>query len=219
MRRRRFSFKEPVVIALGALRAHKLRSFLTLLGVIISVFTLIGVMSIIEGLNRYIAERVADFGANVFYVGRYPIITNAKDWLEARRRNPKMTVEDMDYLRDNAWVPVACVVFSVALVLPMALGTLACSAVTSSRRYAAAAAITLLAANGFLAGMLSSILNMRSVQLLAIPEAMAWLGTALFQPNVHLPMPLPGIVCIVTSVALIGFVVLWRRIKRVEVGL
>ncbi|MEE8200591.1 MAG: ABC transporter permease, partial [Candidatus Acidoferrales bacterium] len=101
VRRRRFSFKEPVVIALGALRAHKLRSFLTLLGVIISVFTLIGVMSIIEGLNRYIAERVADFGANVFYVGRYPIITNAKDWLEARRRNPKMTVEDMDYLREH----------------------------------------------------------------------------------------------------------------------
>ncbi|MDA2913089.1 ABC transporter permease [Acidobacteriia bacterium AH_259_A11_L15] len=101
MGRRRFSFKEPVVIALGALRAHKLRSVLTLLGVIISVFTLIGVMSIIEGLNRYIAERVADFGTNVFYVTRYPIITNAKDWLEARRRNPKMTVEDMDYLREH----------------------------------------------------------------------------------------------------------------------
>ena len=101
MRRRRFSFKEPVVIALGALRAHKLRSFLTLLGVIISVFTLIGVMSIIEGLNRYIAERVADFGANVFYVTRYPIITNFRDFHAARRRNPKMTVEDYEYLRER----------------------------------------------------------------------------------------------------------------------
>ena len=94
-------WREPVTIALAALRAHKLRSFLTLLGVIISVFTLIGVMSIIEGLNAYIAEKVANFGTNVFYVTRYPIITNAKDWLEAQRRNPKMTVEDMEYLRER----------------------------------------------------------------------------------------------------------------------
>ncbi|MBI4466975.1 MAG: ABC transporter permease, partial [Acidobacteria bacterium] len=93
--------REPVFIALQALRAHKLRSFLTLLGVIISVFTLIGVMSIIEGLNRYIAERVADFGTNVFYVTRYPIITNAKDWLEAQRRNPKMTLDDLNYLQES----------------------------------------------------------------------------------------------------------------------
>jgi len=101
MAKRRFMWREPVTIALAALRAHKLRSFLTLFGIIISVFTLIGVMSIIEGLNAYIAEKVANFGTNVFYVTRYPIITNAKDWLEAQRRNPKMTVEDMEYLRER----------------------------------------------------------------------------------------------------------------------
>ncbi|OFV81822.1 MAG: hypothetical protein A3D93_05645 [Acidobacteria bacterium RIFCSPHIGHO2_12_FULL_67_30] len=94
-------WREPVTIALAALRSHKLRSFLTLFGIIISVFTLIGVMSIIEGLNAYIAEKVANFGTNVFYVTRYPIITNAKDWLEAQRRNPKMTVEDMEYLQER----------------------------------------------------------------------------------------------------------------------
>jgi len=98
---RRFMWREPVTIALAALRSHKLRSFLTLFGIIISVFTLIGVMSIIEGLNAYIAEKVANFGTNVFYVTRYPIITNAKDWLEAQRRNPKMTVEDMEYLQER----------------------------------------------------------------------------------------------------------------------
>ena len=99
--RRRFLFREPVLIALEALRAHKLRSFLTLLGVIIAVTTLIGVISIVEGLNTYVAERVANFGTNVFYVSRYGLITNAKDWVEARRRNPKVTMEDYEYLRER----------------------------------------------------------------------------------------------------------------------
>jgi len=99
--KRRLLWREPVTIALAALRAHKLRSFLTLLGVIISVFTLIGVMSVVNGLNRYIAEKVANFGTNVFYVTRFPIITNAKEWIEARRRNKKMTMEDLEYLREH----------------------------------------------------------------------------------------------------------------------
>jgi len=88
-------------IALENLRAHKLRSFLTLLGVIIAVTALIGVVSAVEGLNTYVAERVANFGTNVFYITRYPIITNAKDYFEARRRNRKMTFEDLDYLREH----------------------------------------------------------------------------------------------------------------------
>ncbi|MFB3152961.1 MAG: ABC transporter permease, partial [Candidatus Acidiferrales bacterium] len=64
MSKRRLSLREPVVIALQSLRAHKLRSFLTLLGVIIAVTALIGVVSIVEGMNTYVAERVANFGAN-----------------------------------------------------------------------------------------------------------------------------------------------------------
>ncbi len=88
-------------MALGTLRSHKLRSFLTLFGVIISVFTLIGVMSIIEGLNAYVAEKVANFGPNTFYVNRFGIITNLKEFLEAQRRNRKFTLEDYEYLRDG----------------------------------------------------------------------------------------------------------------------
>ncbi len=99
MSKRRFFFREPVVIALQSLQAHKLRSFLTLLGVIIAVTALIGVVSIVEGMNTYVAERVANFGANTFYIQRYGIITNAKDFLEARRRNKKLTMEDYNYLR------------------------------------------------------------------------------------------------------------------------
>lgn len=101
MARRWVPIREPVVMALETLRTHKLRSFLTLFGVIIAVTTLIGVISIVEGMNTYVAERVANFGTNVFYVTRYPIITNAKDWLEARRHNRKMSIEDYEFLREG----------------------------------------------------------------------------------------------------------------------
>ena len=63
--------------------------------------TLIGVISIISGMNRYVAERVANLGANVFYVTRFPIITNAKDYLEASRRHKKISLDDWQYLRER----------------------------------------------------------------------------------------------------------------------
>jgi putative ABC transport system permease protein len=100
-RTRRLFWREPAQIALETLRQHKLRSFLTLLGVIISVTTLIGVISIVSGMNTYVAERVANLGANVFYVTRFPIITNAKDFLEASRRNKPISLEDYEYLRER----------------------------------------------------------------------------------------------------------------------
>jgi len=98
---RRLFWREPARIALETLWAHMLRSFLTLLGVIISVTTLIGVMSIVDGMNRYVAERVANLGANVFYVTRFPIITNAKDYLLATRRNKLISRQDYEYLRER----------------------------------------------------------------------------------------------------------------------
>ncbi len=99
--RRRILLREPALIALQTLNAHKLRSFLALLGIIIAVTALIGVVSIVAGMNTYVAERVANFGANTFYISRYGFITNAKDFLEARRRNKKVTLEDYEYLRDR----------------------------------------------------------------------------------------------------------------------
>jgi len=88
-------------MALATLRAHKLRSFLTLLGIILAVSTLIVVISVVQGANAYFAERIANLGTNVFYVQRYPILTNWKDWLEARKTHPKMGLEDYEYLREH----------------------------------------------------------------------------------------------------------------------
>jgi len=58
------ALSETFKLALDALRAHKLRSFLTLLGVILAVLTLVAVMSVVSGLNFYVADRVANLGAN-----------------------------------------------------------------------------------------------------------------------------------------------------------
>jgi putative ABC transport system permease protein len=91
---------ETMRLALDALRAHKLRSFLTLLGIILAVTTLIAVMSVVSGMNFYVADRIANLGANVFIVDRMGIITSQDAWVKAQKR-PIITMEDFDRLRDN----------------------------------------------------------------------------------------------------------------------
>jgi putative ABC transport system permease protein len=105
--RRGFSVREPIFVALNTLRAHKLRSFLTLLGIILSVSALIVVVAFINGTNLYIQNRVANMGANVFLVERFGIITNAEDFTKAVRRNRNITWEDFEDLRDNLKMPKA----------------------------------------------------------------------------------------------------------------
>ena len=99
-RRAWLTFSETLKLALDALRAHKLRSFLTLLGVILAVMTLVSVMSVIAGLNMYVADRVANLGANVYLVHRFGIITSQDQWVKAQKR-PMITLEDYERLRDN----------------------------------------------------------------------------------------------------------------------
>jgi putative ABC transport system permease protein len=98
--------REASGIALQTLREHKMRSFLTLLGIILSVATLIVVVALIAGTNRYVAERVATLGTNVFQVTRFPLITNAAQLVKATRRNKIITWEDYEYLRDHLTLPL-----------------------------------------------------------------------------------------------------------------
>ena len=93
--------REAFWIALETLRTHKLRSFLTLLGVVIATTTLIVVMSIINGMNLYIADHIANLGANVFILSKMSWATSGEDWLKAQRRNKPIRLEDFEYLRDN----------------------------------------------------------------------------------------------------------------------
>jgi len=94
------TFYETFVLALDSLRAHKLRSFLTLLGVILAVTTLVTVMSFVSGMNFYVADRIANLGANVFIVDRFGIITSNDAWVKAQKR-PLLTMEEYEFIRDN----------------------------------------------------------------------------------------------------------------------
>src|SRR5580704_807829 len=91
---------ETFKLSLDALRAHKLRSFLTLLGVILAVLTLVVVMSVVAGLNFYIADKVANLGANVYVLTRFGIITSNDAWIKAQKR-PLLTTEEFQSLKEG----------------------------------------------------------------------------------------------------------------------
>jgi len=84
-----------------------MRSFLTLLGIILSVATLIVVIALVNGVNQYIADRVANLGTNVFQVSRFSIsdLTSVQGLVNATRRNRIINWEDFEYLRDNLRLP------------------------------------------------------------------------------------------------------------------
>src|SRR2546421_11793807 len=104
--KRRVMLREPISVALETLRVHKMRSFLMLLGIILSVSTLIVVIALISGVNRYIADRVANMGSNVFLLTRFPIITDVDEYVKANRRNKKVTWDDFEALRKNMKLPL-----------------------------------------------------------------------------------------------------------------
>jgi putative ABC transport system permease protein len=97
-------FSDVILSALGQIRANKLRSFFTLLGVIVSVTFLVAVVAIIQGMNAYVRENVAGaiIGANSFQVRRTPINFarfSDDEWRRAQRR-PKIGPEDAQLVRD-----------------------------------------------------------------------------------------------------------------------
>src|SRR3984893_14890970 len=102
MKTRLHHFREAIGVALETLRAHKMRSFLMLLGIVLSVSTLIMVVALISGVNLYVANRIANLGANVFLVLRFPIITDMTELVKATRRNKPITWDDYTFLRDNS---------------------------------------------------------------------------------------------------------------------
>jgi len=87
--------------ALGELRTHKLRSFLTLLGVVIATTTLIVVMSVVNGMNLYIATKIANLGTNTFVLHQFKWAQGFDSYLKALRRNRPIRIEDYEYLRDT----------------------------------------------------------------------------------------------------------------------
>ncbi|MCD6454592.1 MAG: ABC transporter permease [Candidatus Aminicenantes bacterium] len=83
----RISVNETISLALDSLKRNKLRTFLTLLGIIIAVSTIIGIIGTIQGLNHYVEEKIIPYGASDFSVNRFSeVITSWEDFLKMSRR-------------------------------------------------------------------------------------------------------------------------------------
>ena len=85
-------------VSSAALTRHKLRAFLTLLGVIIGVATVVGVVSVISGLNGYVKDKVIGLNPDIVIFAKYGIITSREEWLAARKRRD-LTLTDMQVVR------------------------------------------------------------------------------------------------------------------------
>jgi putative ABC transport system permease protein len=98
-----YKYIEAAKIALTSIMAHKLRSFLTLLGVIIGVAVVTAVATVIEGANVYIKEKIATLGSGVFTLQKASVTSfgDFQKFLEAFRKNPDLTPDDMKALRET----------------------------------------------------------------------------------------------------------------------
>jgi len=84
----------------SALTRHKMRAFLTLLGVIIGVATVVGVVSVISGLNSYVKDKLFGLNPDIVIFTKYGIITSREEWLIARKRRD-VTLTDMQVVRQE----------------------------------------------------------------------------------------------------------------------
>jgi putative ABC transport system permease protein len=97
-------FREAAAIAADSLRSSKLRSFLTLLGIILATTTLIAVMALIHGMDVYIADTVTSMGSDGFRVVKIAFLGNfdPKKYIQMQKRNPELSPDEYQYLKDHA---------------------------------------------------------------------------------------------------------------------
>jgi len=97
------NFAETLKLAWSAIWAHKLRSFLTLLGMIIGVTSFMVVFSVLQGFNVYIDEKIAGIGSNTISIQRFNFedFKDSDTIAEAQRRNKEFTLEDIEYIRSR----------------------------------------------------------------------------------------------------------------------
>lgn len=92
--------RESFVMAINSLTANKLRTFLSLLGVTIGIFSIIAVLAAVDSLDRKVQGELSDFDNNTMYVFKYPFgPTDVPTW--KREQFPDVTFEEFSYLRDN----------------------------------------------------------------------------------------------------------------------
>src|SRR5215469_664731 len=94
-------FREAVKIALQSLWANKLRSILTLLGVVIGVTSVIAVVTLVNGANNFVQTKFTSYGADVFTVSKMPaLIFNSDDYQRYQKRR-NILFDDYEYVKDR----------------------------------------------------------------------------------------------------------------------
>ena len=93
--------KEAFMLALQSLWANKLRTVLTLLGVVIGVASVIAVVTLVNGANRFVIDKFSSYGADVFTVTRTPtLITTPEEYVRLQKRK-NLLFDDYKYIQDN----------------------------------------------------------------------------------------------------------------------
>jgi len=92
---------DNLTLAADSIRAHKLRAALTVLGLTMGVATLILVMTLVQGANLYVEQKIANLGTNVFRIARLPFAVTDFTLLTRAQRNKYLYPDDMDALAGN----------------------------------------------------------------------------------------------------------------------
>lgn len=100
--------RECIRAGLGAIATHKLRSGLSLLGVLIGVFSIVVVMTAVRVLQNYVETELSSLGANTFRITKWPVLdlTGSGDWQRYWRRK-NLTYAQVVSLRERARLPIA----------------------------------------------------------------------------------------------------------------
>ncbi len=93
--------RDNFALSAAALSAHKLRAALTVLGLTMGVATLITVMTLVQGANTYVEQKIANLGTNVFQIARIPFAVTDFNLIIKALRNKYITVEDMRALAEG----------------------------------------------------------------------------------------------------------------------
>ena len=92
---------EGARLALDSIWSNKFRSFMTILGVLIGVASVIAIVAIIEGVNRSVKGSIEDLGSNVLYVDRYPPGTDYSNLSDEERNRKWITIEEAEAIRKH----------------------------------------------------------------------------------------------------------------------
>ena len=95
--------KESAMFSISQLKADKFRTFLSLLGIVIGIFSIVAVFSVVSAMRQSIASGFSSFGSDVMYVMQYPILPEdggEYKWWEYRTR-PQVTEEEYKFLKEN----------------------------------------------------------------------------------------------------------------------